>query len=76
MPHYARDILFCVLAAILLVIIWFFFPEPKGHSLEEIAVLCKGRKALADMVKLELLELESEKRNGNGRCTQIEIADE
>ncbi|KAH8799045.1 general substrate transporter [Xylogone sp. PMI_703] len=32
-------ILFCVLNAILLIIVWFIFPETNGHSLEEIALL-------------------------------------
>lgn len=39
-------ILFCVLLVVFLVITWFLFPETKGHSLEEIAVIFDGPRAL------------------------------
>lgn len=35
-------ILFCCILACLLVIIWFLFPETKGHTLEEIRQVFEG----------------------------------
>jgi MFS family permease len=39
-------IVFCVLLVAFFAITWFLFPETKGHSLEEIAVLFDGPDAL------------------------------
>ena len=36
-------IVFCCLLAVLLVIIWFLFPETKGHTLEEIREIFEGK---------------------------------
>ncbi|OBT59107.1 hypothetical protein VE04_00712 [Pseudogymnoascus sp. 24MN13] len=37
-------IFFCALLAVLLSLIWFLFPETKGHTLEEIAEIFDGKK--------------------------------
>lgn len=38
-------LVFCVLLVIFLAVVWFLFPETKGHSLEEIAVVFDGKRA-------------------------------
>ncbi|OBT61843.1 hypothetical protein VE03_08804 [Pseudogymnoascus sp. 23342-1-I1] len=37
-------IVFCCLLGILFAIVWFMFPETKGHSLEEIAQIFDGKR--------------------------------
>ena len=49
-------ILFCVLNAVLFVIIWFFFPETKGYSLEEIAMVFESEQAAVRNAIPETLE--------------------
>lgn len=39
-------ILFCCILAVLFVIIWFLFPETKGHSLEEIREVFEGKASV------------------------------
>lgn len=39
-------IVFCCLLAFLLVLVWFFFPETKGHTLEEIREVFEGKLEL------------------------------
>lgn len=43
-------ILFCVLLVVFLALTWLLFPETKGHSLEEIAVLFDGPNATGDAI--------------------------
>lgn len=38
-------IVFCVFLVVILLVSWFFFPETKGHSLEEIAEIFDGPAA-------------------------------
>lgn len=38
-------IVFCCLLVVFLVVVWFLFPETKGYSLEEIAVIFDGKEA-------------------------------
>jgi hypothetical protein len=38
-------IFFCCLLAVLFIIIWFVFPETKGHSLEEIREVFEGKSS-------------------------------
>lgn len=38
-------IVFCVILALIVVNTYFFFPETKGYSLEEVAILFDGEKA-------------------------------
>lgn len=38
-------IVFCALLVVFLVVVWFLFPETRGHSLEEIAVIFDGKQA-------------------------------
>ncbi|KAJ3546740.1 hypothetical protein NM208_g1849 [Fusarium decemcellulare] len=40
-------IVFCCILAVLLVIIWFLFPETKGHTLEEIQEVFEGKSHAA-----------------------------
>lgn len=39
-------IVFCVLLALIVVNTYFFFPETKGHSLEEVALIFDGEQAV------------------------------
>ncbi|KPM44216.1 hypothetical protein AK830_g2354 [Neonectria ditissima] len=43
---------FCCLLALLLALIWFLFPETKGHTLEEIAEVFEGKQSHVDEEKL------------------------
>jgi MFS family permease len=65
-------IVFCCILAGLIVIIWFLFPETKGHSLEEIRQVFEGtsNEKLADM---EAAESESQ-REKNAKIKQVERA--
>jgi H+/Cl- antiporter ClcA len=38
-------IVFCCILVVINIITWFFFPETKGHSLEEIAEIFDGPSA-------------------------------
>jgi MFS family permease len=40
-------IVFCCILAILFALIWFLFPETKGHTLEEIAEIFDGKRVVA-----------------------------
>lgn len=52
-------IVFCCLLALLLVLVWFLFPETKGHSLEEIREVFEGKQD--PETKLAQVELGSRK---------------
>ncbi|KAK1966649.1 hexose transporter [Colletotrichum sublineola] len=41
-------IVFCCLLAVFFAVTWYLFPETKGHSLEEIAVIFDGPQAVED----------------------------
>jgi MFS family permease len=64
--------LFCILNALLFAIVWVLFPETKGHSLEEIAILFEG-DATVNKVMPDLLEPQAKGSNGQGECSEIEI---
>ncbi|KAI8947811.1 hexose transporter [Xylaria longipes] len=49
-------LLFSVLLVVFLVIIYFFFPETKGHSLEDISVLFDGPQALSNLEKAATMD--------------------
>jgi len=36
---------FCVINAVFFVVVWFVFPETKGYTLEEIAIVFEGKDA-------------------------------
>ncbi|KAF6814203.1 hypothetical protein CMUS01_12691 [Colletotrichum musicola] len=57
-------IVFCVLLAIFLVVTYVLFPETKGHSLEEIAVIFDGPQAVDDFE--DSSDLKEEKILANG----------
>lgn len=65
-------IVFCCILAALMVIIWFLFPETKGHSLEEIREVFEGKTddKLAD-IEADGTERKQEK---NQQAKQVEIA--
>ncbi|KAH6990016.1 general substrate transporter [Ilyonectria destructans] len=74
-------IVFCCLLAVLLVLIWFLFPETKGHTLEEIAEVFEGNPALIDGNKLEKgqvddggAEMDDTNRKHEATSTQVERA--
>ena len=72
-------IVFCCLLIILFIIIWFLFPETKGHTLEEIKQIFEGEPP-AETVrnKLELAlggeEEEEKKKNRGVAAQQVEVA--
>lgn len=56
-------IVFCGLLAVSFTLIWIFFPETKGHTLEEIAEIFdgKGNSTAEDRGHLQVLERSDEK---------------
>ncbi|CVK94065.1 related to hexose transporter protein [Fusarium mangiferae] len=68
-------IVFCCILAVLFVIIWFLFPETKGHTLEEIREVFEGK--LDDQDKLARVESamgeESTGKKGSN-AKQVELA--
>lgn len=46
-------IVFCCFLAVFLAVTWFFFPETKGRSLEEIAEIFDGPGAAVDVDEVE-----------------------
>ncbi|KAF7557080.1 hypothetical protein G7Z17_g909 [Cylindrodendrum hubeiense] len=72
---------FCCLLALLLVLIWAFFPETKGHTLEEIAEVFEGKRVIGDENKLEIgqvddgaVELDETGKKHDVTSAQIERA--
>jgi hypothetical protein len=64
-------IVFCCILAVLIVIIWFLFPETKGHSLEEIREVFEGK---LDDKLADVEEDSSEKKQEKSQQTkQIEV---
>jgi MFS family permease len=47
-------IVFCCILALLLIIVYFVFPETKGHTLEEIAEIFDGKKHSPDSEDLKI----------------------
>ncbi|EEU42511.1 uncharacterized protein NECHADRAFT_40128 [Fusarium vanettenii 77-13-4] len=67
-------IVFCCLLAILWVVIWFLFPETKGHTLEEIREVFEGKQNDHDrLAKVESGVDEEESREKDGRAKQLEV---
>lgn len=65
-------IVFCSLLALLLVLIWFLFPETKGHTLEEINEIFEGK---GDNEKNKLAKSDEEEEDAKRReatTSQIE----
>ncbi|KIW99860.1 uncharacterized protein Z518_10788 [Rhinocladiella mackenziei CBS 650.93] len=60
-------IVFCVILVFIVVITWFFFPETKGHSLEEIAEIFDGERP-RPMVD----SLVAEKQENSGGAIDVE----
>lgn len=70
-------IVFCCLLAFLFCVIWFLFPETKGHTLEEIAEIFEGRQTHLSESKLEMGEEKAGHVKGDqdtSTTTQIERA--
>lgn len=67
-------IVFCCILACLLVIIWFLFPETKGHTLEEIREVFEGKlnSKLIDEEGVVSPNNITTKRNGD--VDQVEVA--
>ncbi len=66
-------ILFCLLNAVLFIIVWFFFPETKGHSLEEIALVFEGDQAAVRNAIPEYLDKGVENEARDIRIETIKI---
>jgi MFS family permease len=69
-------ILFCVLNAVLFVIIYFLFPETKGHSLEEIAAVFEGGKATINENLADRSEAGPQKRDTDEDYAEVEIVEQ
>lgn len=70
-------IVFCCILAMLLVVIWFLFPETKGHTLEEIQEVFEGRSdgALHEKKRADIEGGHLEKDSKKGRqFDQVELA--
>jgi MFS family permease len=73
-------IVFCCLLALLAVLIWFLFPETKGHTLEEIAEIFEGKGenieanklGMSDREKKDAKVEESDRKKSETTATQIE----
>lgn len=50
---YRYYIVFCCLLAVFLAVTYFVFPETKGRSLEEIAEIFDGPRAIVDTQAME-----------------------
>ncbi|KAM5345647.1 hypothetical protein ACJ41O_011508 [Fusarium nematophilum] len=68
-------IVFCCILAVLFTVIWFLFPETKGHTLEEIREVFEGKQTSHDkLTKVESgLEEEKAGQKGDGRAKELEI---
>lgn len=55
-------IVFCCLLVVLLILIWFLFPETKGYTLEEIAEIFEGKK-IKETIDAEAANNEAKDRN-------------
>lgn len=66
-------IVFCCILAVLIVVIWFLFPETMGHSLEEIRQVFEGKSddKLADVEADTESTVNKEKKN---KADQVEVA--
>lgn len=68
-------IFFCCLLAVLFVIIWFLFPETKGHSLEEIREVFEGKRETKTVEEAEAGEdAEINEKEKENKVRQVEIA--
>ncbi|KAM0275058.1 hypothetical protein ACHAQH_007619 [Verticillium albo-atrum] len=68
-------IVFCCILAVLLTIIWFLFPETKGHTLEEIRELFEGKSPSQDKLNDVEHGHSDEKSNGDDHVKQVEVAE-
>lgn len=69
-------IVYCVILALIVVVTWFYFPETKGHSLEEIAEIFDGESAAvrrASLVAKDDVGVETE-REGEGARKEGAVA--
>jgi MFS family permease len=69
-------IVFCCLLAVLFVLIWFLFPETKGHTLEEIREVFEGKREVghAKTVNGELGDDEEGEPKNERKAKQVEVA--
>lgn len=66
-------IVFCCILAVLFVLIWFLFPETKGHTLEEIKEVFEGKQN-DNLAKVESGGVdEEESRQKDARSRQLEV---
>lgn len=71
-------IVFCCILTLLFGIIWFFFPETKGHSLEEIQQIFEGKGLSAHsgskVADVEEAEMEQDNGKKDKHIDQVEVA--
>ncbi|KAH7121803.1 general substrate transporter [Dactylonectria estremocensis] len=70
-------ILFCCILACLLFVIWFLFPETKGHTLEEIQEIFEGKSTAFGSSKLHDIEggdVDEKNQKKSGNVDQVEVA--
>jgi hypothetical protein len=63
---------FVAVIVVLLITVWFFYPETKGHTLEEMAVIFDGAEAAAPTESEVLSRVIERKGDLSGEVTYIE----
>lgn len=66
-------IVFCCILAVLFILIWFLFPETKGHTLEEIREVFEGPIGTDRSVN-DLEEKQVRSRDGSKAVNEVEVA--
>jgi MFS family permease len=66
-------IVFCVILACLFVIVWFLFPETRGHTLEEMREIFEGKYETPDKLReAETGTVEVSDKAGKGNVAYVE----
>lgn len=60
-------VVYCVILVMILINIWFFYPETKGHSLEEMAIIFDGENA-----KVEVPDIKTGSTTGSEKGSNVE----
>ncbi|KAL6020739.1 hypothetical protein ACI3LY_004159 [Candidozyma auris] len=69
-------IVFCVILALIVVNTYFFFPETKGYSLEEVAILFDGEKAADPEADITDREIDDSEMSSTDKKPDFEHVEE